>query len=170
MGGSPKCNLRIGGDGERLRPQLRSAAQSSWKVTKGMKPQTEKGRRAACWNIPRERIQMDPSHNTIRWGKDFAARGNKGLKNRKMQCKCPRIKNKGLEEALGRWGQVDHILRKIRKQKKASQKRRYWEVHNSQGTGPDDRGAGLYFLLLQPWSLLRWWALRGGPALHYHNP
>lgn len=42
-----------------------------------------------------------------------------------MQCKCPGIKNKGLEEALGRWGQVDHILRKIREQKKASQKRRY---------------------------------------------
>jgi len=29
-----------------------------------------------------------------------------------MQYKCPGIKNKGLEEALGRWGLLDHILRK----------------------------------------------------------
>lgn len=73
-----------------------------------------------------------------------------------MQYKCPGIKNKGLEEALGRWGQVDRILKKIREQKKASQKRRYREGHNNQGTGPHDRGAGFYFLPLQPWSLLGW--------------
>lgn len=35
-----------------------------------------------------------------------------------MRYKCPGIKSKGLEEALGRWGQVDHTLRKIREQKK----------------------------------------------------
>lgn len=68
------------------------------KSYKRVKPQTKKGRRAVCWNVPRERIQMDASHNAIRWSKDFAARGNKGIKNRKMQYKSPGIKNKGLGE------------------------------------------------------------------------
>lgn len=125
--GSPRCNLRTGGDGERLRCQLTSAAQSSWEVTKAMKPQTKKGRRAACWNLPRERIWMDPSHIAIRWGKDFAAKGNKGIENRKMQYKHPEKKDL-------RRGRFDGVIRAAGDPKnipkievwRSSQQSRYW--------------------------------------------
>lgn len=160
--GNPRCNLRTGRDGERLRLQLTSVAQSSWKLTKAVKPQTKKGRRAACWNVPRERIQMDPSHIAIRWGKDFAARGNKETKSRKMQYKHPETKDL-------RTGQFDGILRAIGEQKKPLQKRSMEKLTTIKALDQMTWNLGSTSCLCSHGDCLGQRVLRESPALLYYK-